>query len=170
MVNQLGLDADQKFGRDALNLGSYAFDASNRDRSALPTISHDLQVKLDHGYHWQRYSLVSDQSFQRSGNRIYEWFRHRYLRLFFIVCAAITLIVFNPSAWLRNSRQATPHPSFEDKIDRNPAFLIKASHGAVATENHDCSLIGVEILKEGGNAVDSAIASTFCIGVVNLFS
>lgn len=54
--------------------------------------------------------------------------------------------------------------------DRNPAYLITASSGAVASENVVCSNIGVDVLKEGGNAVDSAVAVTFCIGVVNLFS
>jgi len=53
---------------------------------------------------------------------------------------------------------------------RNPAYLIKVKHGAVASENELCSNIGVEILKEGGNAVDAAVAATFCIGVVNMFS
>ncbi|PPQ67291.1 hypothetical protein CVT25_005875 [Psilocybe cyanescens] len=53
---------------------------------------------------------------------------------------------------------------------RNPAYLIQAHHGAVASENKRCSDIGVDILKDGGNAVDAAIAATFCIGVVNMFS
>jgi len=53
---------------------------------------------------------------------------------------------------------------------RNPAYLIKAHHGAVASENRRCSDIGVDILREGGNAVDAAIAATFCTGVVNMFS
>ncbi|KAH9998449.1 gamma-glutamyltranspeptidase [Russula compacta] len=56
-------------------------------------------------------------------------------------------------------------PSF-----RNPAYPIKVEHGAVASENELCSNTGVEILKEGGNAVDAAVATTFCIGVVNMFS
>ncbi|KAF8973301.1 gamma-glutamyltranspeptidase [Flammula alnicola] len=52
----------------------------------------------------------------------------------------------------------------------NPAYLIHARNGAVASENKRCSDIGVEVLKEGGNAVDAVIAATFCIGVVNMFS
>ena len=53
---------------------------------------------------------------------------------------------------------------------RNPAYLIEARNGAVASENGVCSEVGVDVLKDGGNAVDAAIASTFCIGVLNLFS
>lgn len=53
---------------------------------------------------------------------------------------------------------------------RNPAYLIKAHHGAVAAENKRCSDIGVDVLKEGGNAVDAAISAAFCTGVVNMFS
>ncbi|KAI0305686.1 gamma-glutamyltranspeptidase [Multifurca ochricompacta] len=53
---------------------------------------------------------------------------------------------------------------------RNPAYLIQVKNGAVASENELCSNIGIEILKEGGNAVDSAVGTTFCIGVVNMFS
>ncbi|KAJ3529786.1 hypothetical protein NM688_g7806 [Phlebia brevispora] len=53
---------------------------------------------------------------------------------------------------------------------RNPAFLVKAKHGAVASENELCSMIGVRTLKKGGNAVDAAISTTLCIGVVNMFS
>ncbi|KAJ4483462.1 nucleophile aminohydrolase [Lentinula aciculospora] len=53
---------------------------------------------------------------------------------------------------------------------RNPSYLIEAQNGAVASENVRCSEMGVQIMKEGGNAVDAAIASCMCIGVVNMFS
>ncbi|XP_044757715.1 scoloptoxin SSD14-like [Coccinella septempunctata] len=38
-------------------------------------------------------------------------------------------------------------------------------HGSVATDNLECSEIGTAVLKKGGNAVDAAIASTFCLSV-----
>lgn len=53
---------------------------------------------------------------------------------------------------------------------RNPAYLIRAKYGAVASENKMCSDIGVATLKAGGNAVDAAVSTTLCIGVANMFS
>lgn len=47
---------------------------------------------------------------------------------------------------------------------------VKGSKGAVAVEAEECSNIGVDILKKGGNAVDAAIASTLCIGVIHSFA
>ncbi|KAI0743604.1 gamma-glutamyltranspeptidase [Daedaleopsis nitida] len=52
----------------------------------------------------------------------------------------------------------------------NPAYLVRATHGAVASENEKCSDIGVNTMKAGGNAVDAAVSTTLCIGVVNMFS
>lgn len=40
-------------------------------------------------------------------------------------------------------------------------------HGSVATDSIECSTVGTDILKKGGNAVDAAVAATLCIGVVN---
>ncbi|KIJ49346.1 hypothetical protein M422DRAFT_161129 [Sphaerobolus stellatus SS14] len=53
---------------------------------------------------------------------------------------------------------------------RNPAYLVHATHGAVAAENKLCSDLGVKILKEGGNAMDASITAVLCTGVVNMFS
>ncbi|KAF9452369.1 gamma-glutamyltranspeptidase [Macrolepiota fuliginosa MF-IS2] len=63
------------------------------------------------------------------------------------------------------------YPSYPGLRDaRNPAYLIKASHGAVASENELCSKMGVDVMKQGGNAVDAAISTTLCTGIVNMFS
>ena len=43
-------------------------------------------------------------------------------------------------------------------------------HAAVATDAGPCSVVGTDILKKGGSAIDSAVASLLCIGVYNLQS
>ncbi|KAJ4473786.1 gamma-glutamyltranspeptidase [Lentinula aciculospora] len=55
-------------------------------------------------------------------------------------------------------------------MGRNPAYLVEAKNGVVATENERCSDMGVIALRKGGSAVDAAITATLCIGVVNSFS
>ena len=40
--------------------------------------------------------------------------------------------------------------------------------GAVASESKECSKIGVDILKAGGNAADAIIATQFCVGVIGM--
>jgi gamma-glutamyltranspeptidase / glutathione hydrolase len=44
---------------------------------------------------------------------------------------------------------------------------IMGTHGMVATEHYLSALIGVELLRRGGNAVDAAVAATFAEGVLN---
>jgi len=43
-------------------------------------------------------------------------------------------------------------------------------HAAVATDNRVCSNVGRDILTKNGSAVDSAIASMLCLGVMNAHS
>lgn len=45
--------------------------------------------------------------------------------------------------------------------------IIKANHGVVATDDGRCSRIGRDVLREGGHAVDAAVAAAFCLGVVS---
>ncbi|KAK7059876.1 gamma-glutamyltranspeptidase [Favolaschia claudopus] len=43
---------------------------------------------------------------------------------------------------------------------------LSGKHGAVATEVAECSTIGVDTMKAGGNAADAILASGLCVGVV----
>lgn len=45
--------------------------------------------------------------------------------------------------------------------------VIVASHGAVAADDHRCSKIGMDVLREGGHAVDASVAAALCLGVVS---
>ena len=52
----------------------------------------------------------------------------------------------------------------------DPQFSAKSQHnrlGAVASENEQCSRVGINILQAGGNAADALIGTVFCIGVVD---
>lgn len=44
------------------------------------------------------------------------------------------------------------------------------THGVVAADAAPCSIVGRDILKKNGSAVDSAIAALFCIGIINMHS
>ncbi|TVY55760.1 Glutathione hydrolase proenzyme [Lachnellula suecica] len=45
----------------------------------------------------------------------------------------------------------------------------QGSHGAVACESKVCAQIGIDTLKEGGNAADALIAQQFCVGVIGMY-
>ncbi|KAG5245245.1 gamma-glutamyltranspeptidase [Salix suchowensis] len=44
---------------------------------------------------------------------------------------------------------------------------VVARHGVVATDDGRCSRIGIHALREGGHAVDAAVAASLCLGVVS---
>ncbi|GAN01359.1 DNA polymerase alpha catalytic subunit [Mucor ambiguus] len=85
------------------------------------------------------------------------------------VVALVALVTIGMSCMITASR----HPHQDDALESPVDFkghLVKGSKGAVAVEAEECSHVGVQILKQGGNAVDAAIASTLCIGVIDSFA
>lgn len=44
-----------------------------------------------------------------------------------------------------------------------------AKLGAVASESAVCSNIGIELLEQGGNAIDALVGSVFCVGVIGMY-
>ena len=50
-----------------------------------------------------------------------------------------------------------------------PVVVKDAKLGAVASESDICSHIGVELLKQGGNAADAMVGTVACVGVVGMY-
>ncbi|XP_043705198.1 glutathione hydrolase 3-like [Telopea speciosissima] len=48
--------------------------------------------------------------------------------------------------------------------------VAESKHGVVAADDGRCSDIGVSVLRDGGHAVDGAVATALCLGVVNPMS
>ncbi|KAJ2816068.1 hypothetical protein IWW50_006627, partial [Coemansia erecta] len=84
--------------------------------------------------------------------------RSRVVRL----CAAALLIAAFVGGIIAIS---TAHPGAGTH-----STLVTARNGAVAADEPRCSAIGADVLREGGNAVDAAVASTLCIGVLQAHS
>ncbi|KAI9158660.1 Gamma-glutamyltransferase-like protein 1 [Paramyrothecium foliicola] len=41
--------------------------------------------------------------------------------------------------------------------------------GAVASEAMECTAIGADLLKRGGNAIDAMVGTTFCVGTIGMY-
>lgn len=99
--------------------------------------------------------------------------RGRHVWEVIIICLLIltaTVAHYGSRQYFKYPHPLRTGPQRANPAHRNPAYLIKAKHAAVASEDSLCSNLGVQILKDGGNAVDSAVGTTFCLGVVNMFS
>jgi gamma-glutamyltranspeptidase/glutathione hydrolase len=74
-----------------------------------------------------------------------------------VLSAFLTCILLLPIA-------AAQTPAGLDYKSEQP---VRAQHAMVVTVHHDATDAGVEILKEGGNAVDAAVAVGFALAVVH---
>eukprot|EP01112_Ceratiomyxa_fruticulosa_P009395 TRINITY_DN2445_c0_g1_i1.p1 TRINITY_DN2445_c0_g1~~TRINITY_DN2445_c0_g1_i1.p1 ORF type:complete len:608 (-),score=116.12 TRINITY_DN2445_c0_g1_i1:61-1884(-) len=78
-----------------------------------------------------------------------------------LVCMSIIIVVI----------VAGPPPVKDGRTSEEiPDTSLFVKNGAVASDHPLCSQIGTSILKLDGHAVDAAIATAFCLGVVNPFA
>ena len=60
---------------------------------------------------------------------------------------------------------AVPNPV----IDVRSTGQIQDKKGAVASESSECSQIGIDLLRIGGNAADALVGTVLCVGVVGMY-
>ncbi|KAF3178221.1 hypothetical protein TWF225_007977 [Orbilia oligospora] len=86
------------------------------------------------------------------------------LSVFFFSILIYLVVTKHPAHNKNNNNNNNGHQNLSD-------HLITAKNGAVASDVEVCSTIGVDILKlKNGTAVDAAIATALCIGVVNMYA
>lgn len=78
-----------------------------------------------------------------------------FLIIFFVITCGFQLQTSTPK-----------FPDTENRVPNNIQKKIICSNGAVVSAHQLASKIGVEILKEGGNAIDAAIATQLALAVV----
>lgn len=54
-------------------------------------------------------------------------------------------------------------------VPRHKEHYAPDGRGAVASESSICSAIGINLLRDGGNAADALVGTTFCTGVVAMY-
>ena len=55
----------------------------------------------------------------------------------------------------------------DGQFQKENGDIVEAEHGVVAADDERCSDIGIDILREGGHAVDVAVSTSFCLGVAS---
>lgn len=55
----------------------------------------------------------------------------------------------------------------QHSVDPWAKFEVVGQEGVVATDVEACSEIGIDLMRQGGNAVDAAVGSALCLGVLN---
>jgi gamma-glutamyltranspeptidase / glutathione hydrolase len=59
-----------------------------------------------------------------------------------------------------------PHPYAPSVSGANPLVSVMGRNGVAATHHYLASSVGIDVLKQGGNAVDAAVAISAVLGVV----
>lgn len=61
-------------------------------------------------------------------------------------------------------------PYLNGKLASNYSYIVESRQAVVAADDGRCSEIGLMMLEMGGHAVDAAVATALCLGVVSPMS
>ncbi|KAJ9167906.1 hypothetical protein P3X46_019496 [Hevea brasiliensis] len=81
---------------------------------------------------------------------------------FFTISIVGLIIGGNLTTWVLRGEN-----NFNERIRVNDAEIVESEQGVVAADDGRCSEIGASMLRQGGHAVDSSVATALCVGVVN---
>ncbi|KFK29480.1 hypothetical protein AALP_AA7G139500 [Arabis alpina] len=83
-----------------------------------------------------------------------------------LILVAVSGYYFSDNITVLLSRQVTNH-SLSHGTGND---VVESENGVVAADDGRCSEIGASVLRRGGHAVDAAVATSLCVGVVNPMS
>ncbi|GAV62167.1 G_glu_transpept domain-containing protein [Cephalotus follicularis] len=98
----------------------------------------------------------SKKTWRRTG-----WFLFAFIT---ITIVGLAFVKVDLTCWIRHGENKYKERIFEVN---DAADIVESDRGVVAADDARCSQIGASILRAGGHAVDAAVATALCLGVVN---
>ncbi|PKI66087.1 hypothetical protein CRG98_013495 [Punica granatum] len=86
---------------------------------------------------------------------------------FFLAFIAVTFLGLSVSGDLKLHVLRGVITYDNKRVQANDAGIVESGKGVVAADDGRCSEIGASVLRRGGHAVDAAVATAICVGVVN---
>ncbi|KAF8400911.1 hypothetical protein HHK36_014214 [Tetracentron sinense] len=91
---------------------------------------------------------------------------HGQERQFVIFNIVVAIVVDNSSSHWGVKKES----KYNERKEGENTDIIESEHGVVAADDGRCSEIGASTLRKGGHAVDAAVATALCLGVVHPMS